>query len=659
MDRLQTAGKAEQTYQCGGKALGPLLFVLLALCLCVPSHSLATAPGPQKQQLKAQPQGRPDRKTDAKAAVRKPPQAARTEAKPSGAPSAKPSARSSGKPSGKTATKAKPAPPPPCLLQLGRGELGKLKCYPQAQLEGAFQKAEKAMAQLKSSKTRSSWRQPWEELRAEFLSIYKSNTASALAPRALFKAGECQRHLAASSRLGEDWRMSGRFFLAVADEYPRSSLAPSALLEALQIAQSGLKDSALASKLAARLSKAYPASQAARRAQSLLKKADQGGEKTPSARAELETLSWDSISKDAVEIVLDFSAPARTQARLASQKEGSAVVAVDIQDAGVVSEIRRGLVVKGSLLKAVRVQTLARNRTCVLFEFSKLRHFTAKPEKRGARLVLSVDASPKKAPSGASRGLAERKGAGRLAYMASTEGKGISTVVIDAGHGGRDPGTVHNGVREEDVTLDVALRLGRLLQDNGFRIVYTRKSDAFVSLPARSRRANENRGDIFVSIHVNAHGSPEARGFETYYRDEAVNGATLLAARENGENPKVRKAPSVQRASLTGRIVESRNLAVDIQRSALSRLRRSGFRVLGNGVKSGPFFVLGTTQMPAILAEIGYCTNVQEALLLAAPAYRQAIAEGLAEGVLAYRDRRISRISAERSPRAAARRAVR
>ena len=268
MDRLQTAGKAEQTYQCGGKALGPLLFVLLALCLCVPSHSLATAPGPQKQQLRAQPQGRPDRKTDAKAAVRKPPQAARTEAKPSGAPSAKPSARSSGKPSGKTATKAKPAPPPPCLLQLGRGELGKLKCYPQSQLESAFQKAEKAMAQLKVSKTRSSWRQPWEELRAEFLSIYKSNTASALAPRALFKAGECQRHLAASSRLGEDWRMSGRFFLAVADEYPRSSLAPSALLEALQIAQSGLKDSALASKLATRLAKAYPASQAARRAQS-------------------------------------------------------------------------------------------------------------------------------------------------------------------------------------------------------------------------------------------------------------------------------------------------------------------------------------------------------------------------------------------------------
>ncbi|MBO4683997.1 MAG: N-acetylmuramoyl-L-alanine amidase, partial [Desulfovibrio sp.] len=130
-------------------------------------------------------------------------------------------------------------------------------------------------------------------------------------------------------------------------------------------------------------------------------------------------------------------------------------------------------------------------------------------------------------------------------------------------------------------------------------------------------------------------------------------------ARENGENPRAQRAPRIQRAALTGRLVESRSLAVDIQRSALSRLRRSGYRVLSNGVKSGPFFVLGTTQMPAILAEIGYCTNAQEALLLADPAYRQAIAEGLAEGVLAYRDRRLSRISAERRPLSRTRRAVR
>ena len=659
MDRLQTAGRADGTNPTGRKALVALLFAFLALCLGSAGQAQATAPGPQKQALETQPSpSLSNRTSEAKAAVKKQPASAKTAARPASRNAGKVAGQSSGKTSAKPAAKAKTAHQPPCLLQLGKGELGRLKCYPQDQLEAVFQKTDKAMAQLKANKTRSSWRQPWEDLRAEYLSVYKSNTSSPLAPRALFKAGECQRHLAASSRLGEDWRMSGRFFLAVADEYPRSSLAPTALLEAAQIAQSGLRDNTLASKLAARLARGYPQSQAARKAQRLLKQTGQASAKAPGAKAELETLSWDSISRDQVEIVLDFSAPARTKATLAQQKEGSAVVAVDIKDAGVVSEIRRGLAVKGSLLKAVRVQTVAKDRTRVLFEFSKVRHFSAKSEKHGARLVLSVDASPK-APAGATRGLADRSAAGRLAYMASTEGKAIATVAIDAGHGGKDPGTVHNGVREEDVTLDVALRLGRLLQDNGFRVVYTRKSDIFIPLPSRSRRANENRADIFVSIHVNAHDAPEARGFETYYRDEAVNGAALLAARENGENPRAQRAPRIQRAALTGRVVESRNLAVDIQRSALSRLRRSGYRVISNGVKSGPFFVLGTTQMPAILAEIGYCTNVQEALLLADPAYRQAIAEGLAEGVLAYRDRRISRISAERSPRATARRAVR
>ncbi len=653
MDRRQTAGRAGRTHQTGRRTLAVLLFAFLALSPCFAGRAQATAPGIQKQSVKAQaPQARSASRPAAASQTRR-------HAAEQAAPKA--SAKASARQEAKRPAKAKAAVQPPCLLQLGKGELGRLKCYPAGRLEAIFKKAEQDMAQLKASKTRSSWRQPWEELRAEFLSVYKSNTASPLAPRALFKAGECQRHLAASSRLGEDWRLAARFFLAAADEYPRSATAPSALLEAAQIAQSGLGDGGLASKLAERLARNYPQSQAARRVQSIVKKTAAGGDAKAKAgdKAELETLSWDSISRDEVEIVLDFSAPARTRASLAQQKDGSAVVAVDISDAGVVSEIRRGLVVKGSLLKAVRVQTAARDRTRILFEFSKARHFTAKSEKRGARLVLSVDASARRSPAGAGSGLAGRKGAGRLAYMASTEGKGISTVVIDAGHGGKDPGTLHNGVREEDVTLDVALRLGRLLQYNGFRVVYTRKTDVFVPLPARSRRANENRGDIFVSIHVNAHTSPEARGFETYYRDEAVNGAALLAARENGESPKVRKTPAVQRAALSGRLVESRSLAVDIQRSALSRMRRSGFRVLSNGVKSGPFFVLGTTQMPAILAEVGYCTNPQEALLLATPAYRQAIAEGLAEGVLAYRDRRLSRISAERGQGAGKKSAVR
>ncbi|MBO4295616.1 MAG: hypothetical protein J5863_02530, partial [Desulfovibrio sp.] len=211
MDRLQTAGREDGSNPTERKALVALLSAIIALCLGFAGQAQATAPGPQKQALKTQPSpSHPARTSEAKAAVKKQPATAQTAARPAARNAGKNSGQNSGQNSVKLATKAKTAHQPPCLLQLGKGELGKLKCYPQDQLDAVFQKADKAMAQLKASKTRSSWRQPWEDLRTEYLSVYKSNTSSPLAPRALFKAGECQRHLAASSRLGEDWRMSGR-----------------------------------------------------------------------------------------------------------------------------------------------------------------------------------------------------------------------------------------------------------------------------------------------------------------------------------------------------------------------------------------------------------------------------------------------------------------
>ena len=141
---------------------------------------------------------------------------------------------------------------------------------------------------------------------------------------------------------------------------------------------------------------------------------------------------------------------------------------------------------------------------------------------------------------------------------------------------------------------------------------------------------------------MNAHHKQGINGVEIYYLDTGSS-SVAVATRENGSRNRV----AVRKVGLTRRILESRKLARDMQQNLVSRVRRNGYAVRSKGVKTGPFFVLATAEMPSVLAEIGYCTNEREAALLKTVAYRQAIAEGLAEGIMAYRDRSLGRLTAE------------
>ena len=236
--------------------------------------------------------------------------------------------------------------------------------------------------------------------------------------------------------------------------------------------------------------------------------------------------------------------------------------------------------------------------------------------------------------------------------MARQLGLTVRTVFIDAGHGGRDPGTNHNNVLERAVSLDVALTLGRLLEANGVDVVYSRTADKGVSLRERTAMANAAGADLFVSIHVNANDDASVQGFETYYLDIASNPeAARLATLENADGD--HKLGDMQKmladVMLNARVDESRHLAQDIQRLAQFRFKRRQFETKDNGIKSAPFLVLLGAQMPAVLVEIGYCTNKEEATRLLTSKYRMTLAEGLAEGILAYKDRLLKRRTVQNS----------
>jgi N-acetylmuramoyl-L-alanine amidase len=219
-------------------------------------------------------------------------------------------------------------------------------------------------------------------------------------------------------------------------------------------------------------------------------------------------------------------------------------------------------------------------------------------------------------------------------------GLGVSRIVIDAGHGGHDPGAQSNGVNEAELTLDVALRLGKLLEKQpGVEVVLTRDTDVFVPLEERTAIANREGADLFLSIHANASRSPRARGVETYFLNFATNpDAEAVAARENSASGRaMHSLPDIVKAiALNNKIDESRDFAEMVQHSMVRRLSARNAQLKDLGVKQAPFVVLIGAAMPSVLAEISFVTHRQEGQLLKTPAYRQLIAEALFDAVQKY-----------------------
>ena len=215
----------------------------------------------------------------------------------------------------------------------------------------------------------------------------------------------------------------------------------------------------------------------------------------------------------------------------------------------------------------------------------------------------------------------------------------IGRIVVDAGHGGHDTGTIGpNGLMEKDLVLDVALRLGKLLESRmGAEVVYTRDDDTFVPLETRTAIANQNEADLFISIHANSSRDPSARGVETYYLNFTTSADALeVAARENAVSEKSihELQDLVKKIALKDKIEESREFAADVQQSLYNGLANRGLR--NRGVKKAPFIVLIGANMPSILAEISFVSNPADAKRLETPEYRQKIAESLYRGTAKY-----------------------
>jgi N-acetylmuramoyl-L-alanine amidase len=218
----------------------------------------------------------------------------------------------------------------------------------------------------------------------------------------------------------------------------------------------------------------------------------------------------------------------------------------------------------------------------------------------------------------------------------------IGRIVIDAGHGGHDTGTIGpTGLMEKDLCLDVALRLGKIIRQRlpSADVVFTRSDDTFIPLEERTHIANEAKADMFISIHGNSSPDTAARGIETYYLNlKGSPEAMEVAARENATSEQgIHELEDlVKQIARTEKIDESREFAEDVQESLSKRVQRTVKPIKNRGVRKAPFVVLIGADMPSILTEISFLSNPADEKLLKQPEHRQRVAEGIFQGIAGY-----------------------
>ena len=220
-------------------------------------------------------------------------------------------------------------------------------------------------------------------------------------------------------------------------------------------------------------------------------------------------------------------------------------------------------------------------------------------------------------------------------------GLGIQRVVIDPGHGGKDPGCVaKSGLKEKEIVLDVATRLKNILESKeNLEVIMTRESDIFLDPESRTVIANQKQADLFISIHANANRSKKLSGIESFYLNFSQDPSVIeTAARENATSTKniSEMKDIIERIVQNSKIVESKELAECIQNSLVKSLAQKYSNVKSLGIKGGPFWVLIGGEMPSVLVEISHLSNPTEEKRLKSPQYRQRVAQGIYEGIIEY-----------------------
>ncbi len=518
---------------------------------------------------------------------------------------------------------------------------------------------------LLKNKRRARYRSNWYRVRDLFLRAYEEDKKGPWAPKSLYYVGRTYYELGLRSHLKRDYERALKYFNALLKHFPSHPWCDDAKLYCAKIELYHLnkRDEAYIDLLY--IVEVYPKGDKAPEAERLLKKLDEkylkkigysaissphrvsSSSKTPSLTGTStlkEIRSWSNPDYTRVVLELDRSAPFREFLLPPSRKKGHPFyrVVVDISRTKISPHLDKKMesTPDGGMLHGLRYARHSRGVIRVVMEFKRVGEYKVFSLHEPFRIVVDVFKNrEEKKTQVIARGEYVKKNIGKFsANLVEQLGLDIKTIMIDPGHGGKDPGATWGRLKEKDINLELAKILGKMLEKKGFRVLYTRTKDVFIPLEKRTAMANSMGADLFISLHVNAHPNPRVHGIEVYYLNLASSkDAVRVAARENAISSK--KISDLQviltDLMLNSKIKESSALASRVLKGILRGVRR--YKMEDNGVKEAPFYVLMGAKMPAILIEIGYITNPGDRRKLTSRRYLTRLARGIVNGILAYR----------------------
>ena len=512
-----------------------------------------------------------------------------------------------------------------------------------------------------------------------FQQSYKTDPYHPLAPSSLLTLGHLHYRMYKKFGKPDDLDEALSYYDDLVTLFPRHSYADDALYKTAKIYALDLGDYKNAALVFARLLAVYPDGDMVRKAAADLKAIKAGrlaagapvskdsqageskeilkrsppGKRAAKERAEVRKLrhwSTDNYTR----VVIETSAPVDFKDNLL-KKDGDRPrrLYLDLHNTRIPKRLQQAIPIRDGLLQRVRSAQYKPDVARVVMDTQSLSEYNIFTLDDPFRIVIDVKGTStpvlaatgrKKEPPRAARTGAvsppppRAKGAPSLAQQL---GLHITRVILDPGHGGKDPGAVGvDGLREKDVVLKVAKKLARKLERNlGCEVLLTRKRDVFLPLEERTAIANMKEGDLFISIHANAARSARARGVETYYLDFAqTTEERMIAAKENAvSSQKISDLQNLlNRLMLTAKKNESAKLAGAVQAAMVRKLSSHYRGITNHGVKRAPFIVLIGAQMPSILTEIAFVTNKTEARRLRDDNYLETLAESIADGVTRY-----------------------
>jgi len=530
--------------------------------------------------------------------------------------------------------------------------------------ERDYEKARKSYYALQDSQKDRLYRHNWLRVVALFDKVYRNYSSGDRADDALFMAGKTTFELYGISGLKSDARDSAQYFDRLPNDYPASRLADDALNFSAKIHETILEEPTPAYTRYKRIVTIYPEGDMRKRAtQRLSALARYAPKKKKPAKASTVSVAKGDNNLKSIRF---WSNPGYTRVVLEMQnkvaftsnflKGSPARIYVDLEATTPVEQLVRSQDVNDGLLTKIRAGQPDSKTTRVVLDLESFSDYNVFPLAEPFRIVVDVQGEKMASAEVAEQPISDRptnnddiagllKSAPKerplkVQIPEARSGKGLRRIVVDAGHGGKDPGAVgFSGTFEKNVTLAMAKTLARKLErELECEVILTRSGDTFLELEERTAIANKVGADLFISIHANANNNRRARGIETYYLNFSKNDkAVEVVARENGTSLKQVGDLELILMDLlaNSKINESSRLAAEIQKSMVRNLKQH-YKVKDLGVRQGPFYVLLGATMPSVLVETAFISNKAEEKLLMNRTYQERAASAIVKGVRSY-----------------------